>query len=188
MSHSILKLATIIFTLAIALAGCSNAAKVETYSGNAPRFVPEDFFNGDLIAKGLLKNRKGEVTRRFEATIKGTWADGVGTLYEEFTFDDGEQQTRTWVMRAQGKGANANGAVRHYLAEANDVTGLAPVSVSGNAMFLKYVLNVPYKGDTISVNVDDRMFLIDEKLLINESIMTKFGFRVGTIVLTIYKP
>ena len=54
-------------------------------------------------------------------------------------------------------------------------------------MFLKYVLAVPYKNDTINITIDDRMYLVDPGILINESKMTKFGFTVGHILLVIKK-
>ena len=52
-------------------------------------------------------------------------------------------------------------------------------------MFLDYVLSVPYKGGTIAVRVDDRMYLVTPNTLINESVMRKFGVRVGEILLSI---
>ena len=52
-------------------------------------------------------------------------------------------------------------------------------------MFLDYVLRVPYKDGTIDVRIDDRMYLVTPDTLINESVMRKFGFRVGEILLSI---
>lgn len=72
-----------------------------------------------------------------------------------------------------------------YTATAGDVKGPSTVRVSGNAMFLNYTLLVPYKGKTLAVNIDDRMYRVDERTIINESVMRKFGFKVGEIVLTI---
>ena len=37
----------------------------------------------------------------------------------------------------------------------------------------------------IDVAIDDRMYLIDEQTLLNESILTKFGLRVGELTLVI---
>jgi hypothetical protein len=54
-------------------------------------------------------------------------------------------------------------------------------------MFLKYVLRVPYGDGSIDLSIDDRMYLVTPDLLINESVMRKFGFRVGEILLTIQR-
>jgi len=59
------------------------------------------------------------------------------------------------------------------------------IDVSGNTMFMKYILIVPYKDSTIDITIDDRMYLVNDHLLINESKMTKFGFEVGEINLVI---
>jgi hypothetical protein len=55
-------------------------------------------------------------------------------------------------------------------------------------MFLKYVLRIPYGGKTIDVTIDDRMYQTATGILINESKMYKFGFRVGEILLVMVKP
>lgn len=163
-------------SIAAALSACANV-KVSDYHGEVPAFVPETFFAGELVAHGMLKDRGGQVTRRFVAEIDAAWEDGVGTLDERFVFDDGEEDRRVWTLRPDGVGA--------YIGTAGDVVGEAPVSVDGNAMFLKYTLRVPFGDDTIDVQIDDRMYLIDDDTLLNESIMRKFGFRVGEIVLVI---
>lgn len=160
------------------LASCS-PVQVSDYSGNTPKLVAEQFFNGELTAHGVVKNRAGRVIRRFNADIVAYWKDGVGTLEEDFVFDDGEQQRRVWTLVAEGDG--------RYKATAGDVIGESVAEVAGNSMFLNYVLRIPYDGDTIDVSVDDRMYLVNDKILINESTMKKFGFRVGEIVLVIQK-
>jgi len=163
---------------ALALAACGSV-KVEDYAGNRPELVPSEFFAGKLTAHGVIKNRAGKVIRSFNATIDAGWQDGVGTLDERFIFDDGERQTRVWTLTPTAKG--------HYDATAGDVIGTGKAVASGNALFLDYVLRIPYDGDTLDVKIDDRMYLLNDTTLINESIMYKFGVRVGAIALVILK-
>ena len=59
--------------------------------------------------------------------------------------------------------------------------------MSGNALFMNYVLQVPYDGDVIEVNVDDRMYMVKDGVVINESIMKKFGVEVGYLSIVIEK-
>ena len=49
----------------------------------------------------------------------------------------------------------------------------------------KDIDDVPRGDGTIDVAIDDRMYLIDEQTLLNESILTKFGLRVGELTLVI---
>ncbi|EED36650.1 conserved hypothetical protein [Luminiphilus syltensis NOR5-1B] len=164
--------------MALFVSAC-NSVKVSDYASNTPKLDPEQFFDGKLTAHGVVKNFSGEVIRRFNADIAACWDDGVGTLDEDFIFDDGEKQKRIWTLRPAGDGT--------YNATAGDVVGEGKASWAGNAMFLKYVLRVPLDDDTIDLTIDDRMYLVNENILINESIMTKFGFKVGEIVLTIIR-
>lgn len=160
------------------LCSCSSV-KVSEYAGRKPEMRPEIFFNGDLTAHGVVKNRSGKVIRYFNANIKAYWNDHVGTLEEDFVFDDGEQQRRVWTLVLQEDGS--------YIGTAGDVVGEGRGQVSGNSMFLNYILDVPYGDGTIHVAIDDRMYLVEPQILINESVMTKFGLRVGEILLVIKK-
>lgn len=160
----------------LALAACASV-EVGDYAGNAPAMVPQAFFSGTLVAEGVVKNRGGRVIRRFTADIDASWRDGVGTLEEDFVFDDGERDRRVWTLRPHPDGG--------FIGTAGDVVGEGRASVAGNAMFLDYVLRLPWRDGTIDVGVDDRMYLVSEDVLINESTLSKFGFRVGEILLTI---
>jgi len=160
------------------LSACT-AVSVQDYAGNEPRLVAEEFFNGQLTAHGVLKDRGGKVIRYFSASIDASWRDGVGTLDEQFVFDDGERQSRVWTLRPAGGNS--------YVATAGDVIGDGRMQIAGNSLFLDYVLRVPYDGDTIDLRIDDRMYLVSERVLLNESIMTKFGFEVGRLMLVIQK-
>ena len=168
----------IVILISLILAGCGSIS-VEDYAENRPTLVPETFFNGQLSAHGVVKNRSGTVIRYFYADIKAYWKDGVGTLEEDFLFDDGEQDRRVWTLTPSGSG--------RYIGTAGDVVGDGEVQFAGNSMFLDYVLRIPYNDGTLDIHIDDRMYLVDPNTLINESRMTKFGFDVGEILLVIRK-
>jgi hypothetical protein len=130
-----------------------------------------------LTAHGVVKDGGGKVIRYFNADIKAYWRDGVGTLEEDFVFDDGEKSRRVWTLRPNGTG--------RYVGTAGDVVGEGQVRVAGNSMFLDYVLRITYGDGTLDLHIDDRMYLVTPDVLINESRMIKFGFAVGEILLVI---
>lgn len=162
----------------IFLTGCASV-KVNDYAGFTPSMVPETFFDGQLTAHGVVKNWTGKVTRYFNADINAFWKGSIGTIEEDFIFDDGEKQRRVWTLTRHGDGS--------YIGTAGDVVGEAKGNVAGNSMFLKYVLAVPYGDGTINLVIDDRMYLVNPDTLINESEMRKFGLNVGQIILVIRK-
>lgn len=163
--------------LMLMLSSCSTT-QLDDYAKNSPKLDPRVFFDGSLSAHGVLKDRSGKVTRYFNATINAYWKDGVGTLEERFVFDDGEVQFRNWVLTPNGDS---------YDATAGDVVGTGKAKVSGNAMKLDYVLEITYKGSPLKLAVEDWMWQVDNKVLLNESTLRKWGFKVGTIQLVIVK-
>lgn len=165
--------------LVIALASACSSVTVEQYRDYQPTLQPELFFDGYLTAHGVIKNRGGHVIRTFNANIDASWDNGIGTLVEDFIFDDGEAQQRIWTLRPTGEGS--------YSGTAGDVLGSGELRLAGNSLFLDYVLRIPYGDSTVDVRVDDRMYLVSPDVLINESSMTKFGVRVGSIDLVILR-
>ncbi|MDO6685539.1 MULTISPECIES: DUF3833 domain-containing protein [unclassified Agarivorans] len=161
------------------LAGCSSA-DVASYAANQPKLVIEDFFSGKLTAHGIVKNRSGELIRYFNVEIDASWDEqGVGTLDEHFVFDDGEKQQRIWTLVRQTDGS--------FLASANDVSQAATMRLAGNALFMDYVLTLDYKGNPMDVVVEDKMYLVNPATIVNQSVMKKFGFKVGSVSLVIQK-
>lgn len=170
----------VLLTISFSLIASCSAVDINGYANNYPTLALTKFFNGKLSAHGIIKNRAGEVTRYFNVTMTGHWSDnGTGTLDEYFLFDDGEQQRRIWTFEPQSDGS--------YLASANDVSTPTKMYVSGNALFMDYILNIQYQGEPLDIAIEDKMYLIDENVMINESTMTKWGFEVGYITLTLIK-
>ena len=68
-----------------------------------------------------------------------------------------------------------------------DVVGEAIGEVAGNALRWRYVLALPVDGKTYHVDFDDWMFLMDDKVMLNRSYMSKWGFDLGEVILTFVK-
>jgi hypothetical protein len=153
---------------------------IDRHAANQPALVPEEFFSGALTAHGVIKNRGGEVISYFNADICASWtAEGTGTLDEKFVFNDGKSQSRIWTLKPSGS--------QTYLASANDTLGISSAQVSGNALFMDYVLQISYRERPLAVTVRDRMYLVNGDTIINESTLHKWGFQVGSVILTIRK-
>ena len=184
--------------LLLLLTACSSV-DINQYKQNQPKLVLDQFFDGELTAHGILKNRSGDVIRYFNVTMTGSWDEnGVGTLAEKFIFNDESIQFRTWTFTPLNisNQATTNHATAketedfstvQYQATANDTLAPTLIDLSGNAFFMNYDLLINYQGDDIDVNINDKMYLINENVIINESIMTKYGIEVGYITLTIIK-
>ena len=174
----VLRRVSTLLSILIWLTACGSTS-VDDYQAREPAFAPEDFFNGALTAHGVVKDFSGTAIRHFSADIIGCWSGGVGTLDEDFVFDDGEQQTRIWTLTPNGD--------QTYIGTAGDVVGEGLARWQGNAMFLDYTLRIELEDGPIDVKIDDRMYRVNDNVVINESKMRKFGFGVGEILLTIIR-
>ena len=148
---------------------------VENFAGKQPRFVFEEYFAGETKAWGIVRDRFGTVRRQFTVDMSGSWDGTVLTLDEYFVYDDGEIDRRTWKVRKLDE--------HRYEGTAGDVIGTATGATYGNALNWSYTLALPIGGRTWHVAFDDWMFLQSDGVLINRADMSKFGIRLGEIVL-----
>jgi len=168
----------IISLLCFFLPGCNNNS-IDYYANKKPKVDLRSFFHGDVEGWGALFDYQGRQIRSFHVSIKGDWDKNNGKLKEWFVFDDGEKTERVWELNFTDDTA--------FVGRANDVIGEAKGSQNGNAANLHYVLNVPYKGSSINLNMDDWMYLAEDNILLNRTSMKKFGFKVGELFIFMRK-
>jgi hypothetical protein len=54
----------------------------------------------------------------------------------------------------------------------------------GNALRWQYVLRLDVDGRSWDVDFDDWMYLMDDQVMLNRSVMSKFGVRLGEVTLS----
>ena len=161
------------------LASCASPTAAD-YATEKPVLDLKTYFNGDITAHGLFTDRSGKVVRRFVVTMKCAWQGGDGVLDEHFVYSDGETQRRVWRLHQLPDG--------RYSGAADDVVGAAQGMSAGNAFQWAYTLRLPVDGKTYEVQFDDWMYLIDEHVMLNKAVMSKFGVRLGEVTLAFHKP
>jgi hypothetical protein len=67
------------------------------------------------------------------------------------------------------------------------VVDVAAGEVAGNALRWRYVLALPVDGKVVEVDFDDWMYLVDDKVMLNRSFMSKYGFDLGEVTLTLMR-
>lgn len=159
------------------LAGCASE-QVSDYAQEKPKFDLQQYFNGRVMAHGIVQDRSGKVIRRMTVDMKCTWVGDTGTLDEDFTYSDGKKERRVWTIKKQGD---------RYIGTAADVVGEAAGVAAGNALNWKYVLALPVDDKVYNVDFDDWMWQLDDKVMINRAEFSKFGFKLGEVLITFYK-
>jgi hypothetical protein len=168
----------LLVALSLLLSGCS-APMPAQYAAERPVLDPTRYFNGRLDAWGMFQDRFGNVVKRFTVEMNCRWEGDTGTLEEDFLYSDGTRERRVWTLRKV--------APDRFIGTASDVVGEAVGSVAGNSFNWRYTLALPIDGRTWHVDFDDWMFLIDDQVMLNRAVMSKFGIRLGEVTLSFTK-
>jgi hypothetical protein len=160
------------------VAACASPTPAD-YAGEKPLLDLKQYFDGELVAHGLFTDRSGKVARRFVVQMTGSWQGNQGTLDERFTYSDGKTERRVWRLTDLGGG--------RYEGRADDVVGVAEGIAAGNALNWRYTLALPVDGRVWEVQFDDWMYLMDERVMLNKAVMSKFGVRLGEVTLAFTK-
>jgi hypothetical protein len=163
---------------AASLAGCAGP-QISDYASEKPALDLRSYFNGTLDAYGVFTDRSGQVVKRFTVLMRCTWDGDNGVLDEDFVYSDGSTGKRIWRMKHLGNG--------RYSGTADDVVGEAQGETRGNAFRWGYTLALPVDGRVWNVTFDDWMYLMDERVMLNKAVMSKFGVRLGEVTLSFVK-
>lgn len=162
-------------TSPLVLTGCASQA-LDSYAREQPVLDLAQYFNGTVDAHGIFQDRGGQIVKRFTVVMQCHWDGPNGVLDEAFTYSDGSTERRVWRLTKHADG--------RYTGTAGDVVGQAEGRVAGNAFRWQYTLALPVDGRVINVDLDDWMYLIDERVMLNRATMSKFGVRLGEITLS----
>ena len=163
--------------LAFALTGCASV-DVGQYAGEKPRLDLREYFDGTIDGWGTFQDRSGKVVARFHVVIDAKWNGNTGTLDESFEYADGKREKRVWTIVKDGD---------RYTGTAGDVVGTATGAAAANALQWRYARALPVDGRVWNMDMDDWMFLMDERTMLNRTTMSKFGVRVGEVTLAFRK-
>ena len=139
----------------------------------------ERFLAGPLKLTGLFQDRFGALRRQFEADAHGTWDGKTLTLVEDFLYDDGQREQRTWRIEKVGE--------NRYRGSAGGVIGMAEGETRGRVFTWRYHFALPVGGKIWKVRFNDWMFLQNDEILINRAEVTRFGIRIGQLVCVFQK-
>ncbi len=169
-------LAATLALVTTALSACATSPAIPPTASNSA-FVIERDLAGRSVARGTFRSITG-ANRAFTAQLNGTWDGAILTLVEDFVFDDGERDRKTWRLQRVSPG--------NYIGTREDVVGHAVGVQDGNVFRLEYDVVLPTEnGRGRKVHFRDVMALNAEGDVINDATVGWFGFRVGSVALVI---
>jgi len=159
----------------LALLGCATRPAVPAETSG--RFVLEEDLLGRTVARGEFRTITG-VRRGFTAHLNGTLSGDEFTLVEDFVYDDGERDRKTWRLTRVGGG--------RYVGTREDVVGEAIGVQDGDVFRLEYDVVLPSEnGRGRQVRFRDVMAETADGVVINHATVGLWGLRVGRVELTI---
>ncbi len=132
----------------------------------------EDFFRGKTFAYGSFGAVTG-LKRSFRVDLTGHLHGHVLTLREDFRYDDGERDTKTWVFTRTGPAT--------YSGTREDVLGETTVRVSGNTARFTYQVDLNPGGEPNIVRFHDKLELRPDGTLRNTALVTKFLLPIARV-------
>ena len=160
-----------------ALAGCASQPAVP--SPTTKTMILEQALVGRTAGDGILVNGLTGQETKFSVVIDGTWDGKFLTLVEEFVYSDGAKERKTWHLTKISD--------VEYQGTRDDIIGTAKVYQDGRAVRLNYALAVNTGIGNIAVRFRDLLSLQDDGSIANRAIASKFGLRVGRIILTLHR-
>ncbi len=174
------KLKNFLAGMLFCLTGCSSVTPADYAGRQEPKLDIREYLNGKLEARGVLIDYMGKADKSFYIAMVGTWNGNEGTLEEDFTYNDGTKDYRTWKIHVTDD--------NQITGTAGDVLGEAHGSQGGNALNMHYSLRAKRdNGGTIDLTMNDWMYRLSDTVLLNRIRMYKFGIPVGELNITFNK-
>lgn len=153
----------------------SPAGKSNARTAAAGTFELMTYFEGRTRAWGIFEDRFGRVRRRFSVVMDGRWQGDTFVIDEEFVYDTGESEYRSWKVTPQGEG--------QFRARAADCIGEAIGRSDAEHIHMTYKLRLQMTGRTLVVDFDDRIYRMGEGRAVNRATMSKWGIKLGELSL-----
>ncbi|MEM7619060.1 MAG: DUF3833 family protein [Pseudomonadota bacterium] len=150
-----------------------SAQRTRDYAKESPTLDLKTHLQGNFIASGLIYDYTGRVNTRFRAKLQGRFDSRSGTLDENFVYSHGPTQKRKWNITLEQNGK--------FTATAADVIGKAQGEYKGNALVMRYRLQLPKRSGGYILDVVDWMYLLEDGTILNRSEMRKFNLKVAEL-------
>lgn len=164
----------------LALVGCATVPRAPTAIAAPLTLV--DAFAGRSTGTGLFRVWLTGDQRRFTAQLNGTVTGAVGarklTVVEDFIYDDGDENTLTWVFDEVGQ--SANGGAR-WTGKREDTVGLAEVVEEDGVIRLTYTADFASPGAVTRLGFSDVIYAAEDGRILNDAIVTRWGLPVAKV-------
>lgn len=138
----------------------------------------EKFFTGEVIAKGnLILFYPKPIIKDLLVVFRGIFKNNKLRLHEKY-IENKKKIIRNWVFEKQTNTL--------FIGKEKNVRGNINVIIDKNHLKMRYFFKLLIWKFTVTVLVNDYMYLINEKEIVNTTYVSKFGINLAKVVL-LYK-
>ena len=120
------------------------------------------------------------VKRTFTVDLHTTWNGKTLTMVEDFEFNDGERDRKTWRFTKTSPNT--------YSGTREDVIGETKVTLNGAVARFNYLVYLSPETQGNKVRFWDKMVLREDGTVLNTALVTKFGIPVAKTTVEFRKP
>ncbi len=160
------------------LLGCAGRPPLPAEAADGGGFVLERDLVGKTVGRGVFSAITG-VNRPFTAYLDGAWDGETLTLVEDFNFDDGEKDRKTWRLTKQADGT--------FVGTREDVVGEAVGFYDEEGFRLEYFIRLGGENGEGGrrVKFRDILYKRADGVVVNNATVGYWGLRVGRVSLEI---
>ena len=162
-------------TLSVVLATTTAAIPSSTIQQDGLMLL-EEAFAGRMTGRGAFVSKFAGVERPFTVKTRGDWDGKTLVFVEDFFYDDGERDRKTWRFTKTGPD--------RYEGTREDVVGTAKIRTYSDRITLKYLIDLPRGDGTIRLRFSDIITRNPDGTLRNFARVSKFGVKIGEVDLT----
>lgn len=154
-------------------------ARPQDFMGISPAFHLEDYFDTSHIGYGYKQNWRGELIEKFKIKQKSIWQHDKGKVLNLFYYDNGQKIKQNWFLLKKDQ--------HNYELKINNIDSSSKASIYGNNLQLKYKDKITVLGYQLPVNIHQRMYLLENNLLISIAKTYFFYVPIYTQTIIFYK-
>lgn len=138
----------------------------------APKFDVKTFFSGDIEVFAITQDNNGKIIGSYTAKMNGKWDDTKGVLQQNYVYETGKKDSRTWLITADTDGS--------FSAVGHDVSTPVKGKQVGNAMQMLYTLSIKGSdGKKQNIDHEDVLYLVDDRSAVGIALIRQNGVASG---------
>lgn len=128
----------------------------------APKVDLKQFFKGEIESFAIIKDGNDKIIGSYTGTMRGEWDENKGVLKQNFLYNEGRRDNRTWLITDNGDGTFS--AVGHDVVESETGRQI------GNVIQMPYSFAIVENGVRQKIKYEDNFYLVDSSSMIGVSV------------------